>query len=92
MENSGWPTRISLALQERCHFIHDLSSLRKEFICFISGRLSNPRAQFLAHDQQRHIAREDEIHAQISNGTEMSASFTAFEARSFFLTFAMTKP
>jgi hypothetical protein len=52
---------IALCLQDRGHFIHKLQTLREEFICAISGRLSNMRVQFLAKAQRRYFAREDEI-------------------------------
>jgi hypothetical protein len=55
---------ISLILQPRNHFIHQLMSLREEFICAVSGRLINLRIKFLAQAERRYFAREDEIRNQ----------------------------
>jgi hypothetical protein len=52
---------ISLILQPRDHFIHQLISLREEFICAVFGRLVNLNKKFIAQAQKRYLAREDEI-------------------------------
>jgi hypothetical protein len=52
---------ISLILQPRNHFIHQLTSLREEFICAVSGRLIKIHIKYLAQAERRSFAREDEI-------------------------------
>jgi hypothetical protein len=54
-------TTISLLFQPRGHFIHGLGTLREEFICSISGRLSNLRIKFLSQAEKRYFVREDEV-------------------------------
>jgi hypothetical protein len=48
-------------LQPFDHFIHALETLRKEFICIISGRLVNIAINWLLAAQRSYWAREDEI-------------------------------
>jgi hypothetical protein len=52
---------ISLILQPRDHFTHQLITLREEFICAVFGRLVNLNITFIAQPQRRYFAREDEI-------------------------------
>jgi hypothetical protein len=52
---------ISLILQPRFHFIHQLIALPEEFICAVFGRLVNLNIKFIAQTQRRYFAREDEI-------------------------------
>jgi hypothetical protein len=59
---------ISLILQPRDHFIHQLTTLREEFVCAVSGRLVNLRIRFLAKAQRSYFAREDEIRGQTAEG------------------------
>jgi hypothetical protein len=54
---------ISPILQPRGQFIHQLATLRKEFICAVYGRLINLKIEFLAQAQRRCFAREDEVRA-----------------------------
>jgi hypothetical protein len=54
---------ISLILQARDHFIHELTTLREEVIYAEDGRLINLKIKFLAQAQRRCSAREDETHA-----------------------------
>jgi hypothetical protein len=56
-------TAIALVLQPREHFIHAMAMLREEFICAVSGRLSNLRIKFLAQAEKRYFVREDEVRA-----------------------------
>jgi hypothetical protein len=59
---------ISLILQPRDHFIHQLTTLREEFICAFFGRLVNLNIKFIAQAQRRYFAREDEILDQNTEG------------------------
>jgi hypothetical protein len=59
---------ISLILQTRDHFIHQLITLREEFICSVFGRLINLNIKFIAQAQRRRCAREDEILDQNPEG------------------------
>jgi hypothetical protein len=52
---------ISLIMQPSDHFIHQLTTLREEFIYAVYGGLINLKTKFLA--QRRCFAREDEIRA-----------------------------
>jgi hypothetical protein len=52
---------IFLILQPRDHFIHQLITLRKEFICAVFGRLVNLNIKFVAQTQRQYFAKEDEI-------------------------------
>jgi DNA polymerase III delta prime subunit len=58
---------ISLILQPRDHFIHQLTTLREEFICAVSGRLINLTITFRSRAQRRCFAREDEIRGENSD-------------------------
>jgi hypothetical protein len=60
---------ISLILQPRGHFIHQLITLREEFICAVFGRLVNLNIKFTAQAQRRYFAREDEILDQNPEGS-----------------------
>jgi hypothetical protein len=52
---------ISLILQPRDHFIHQLITLREEFIYVAFGCLVNLNIKSIAQAQRRYFAREDEI-------------------------------
>jgi hypothetical protein len=52
---------ISLILQPRDHFFHQLITLREEFICAIFSRLVILNIKFIAQAQRGYFAREDEI-------------------------------
>jgi hypothetical protein len=60
---------ISLLLQPRGHFIHQLITLREKFICAVFGRWVNLNIKFIAQAQRRHFAREDEILDQNPEGS-----------------------
>jgi hypothetical protein len=52
---------ISLILQPRDHFIHQVIALREEFISAVFGRLVNLNIKCIAQAQRRYFAREDDI-------------------------------
>jgi hypothetical protein len=60
---------ISLILQPRDHFAHQLNTPREEFISAVSGRLVNRTITFLSRKQTRCFAREDEIRPENSGGS-----------------------
>jgi hypothetical protein len=53
---------VALVLQPREHFLHQMPTLREEFICAVSGRLININIKYLA-EREKQLAREDEIRA-----------------------------
>jgi hypothetical protein len=59
---------ISLILQPRDQFIHQLITLREESICAVFGRLFNLNIKFIAQAQRRYFARENEILDQNPEG------------------------
>jgi hypothetical protein len=59
---------ISLILQPRDNCIHQLITLREEFICAVFARLANLNIKFIAQVQIRYFAREDEILDQHPEG------------------------
>jgi hypothetical protein len=59
---------ISLILQPLDHFIHQLITLRKEFICAGFSRLVDLNIKFIAQAQRRYFVREDEIMDQNPEG------------------------
>jgi hypothetical protein len=69
---------VSLILQPRDHFIHQLITLREEFICAVFGHLVNMNIKFLAHSQRRCFAREDEILDQNPKGTPKEYGLRTF--------------
>jgi hypothetical protein len=60
---------ISLILQPRNYFLHQLTTLREEFICAVFGRLVNIRIKFMVEAQKRYFAREDEIRQETVENT-----------------------
>jgi hypothetical protein len=60
---------MSLILQPRDHFVHQLKTLREEFICAVSGRLVNLTITFLSWVQKRCFQREDAIRGKNSDGS-----------------------
>jgi hypothetical protein len=60
---------ISLILQSRDHFIHQLITLREEFTCAIFGRLVNLNIKFIVKVQRQYFARENEILDQNPEGS-----------------------
>jgi hypothetical protein len=52
---------ISLILQRRDHFVHQLITLREEIVCAVFSRLINLNKKFLAQAQRRCFASENEI-------------------------------
>jgi DNA-directed RNA polymerase subunit E'/Rpb7 len=56
---------ISLILQPRNYFLHQVTTLREEFICALFGRLVNIRIKFVVEAQKRYFAREDEIRQEV---------------------------
>jgi hypothetical protein len=69
---------ISLILQSRDHFIHQLATLREEFICAVYGRLIKIKIKFLARAQGHCIAREDEIRNENSDEGPMKHGLRTF--------------
>jgi hypothetical protein len=61
---------ISLILQPRDHFIHQLSTLREEFTCAVFGDLVNLNIEFIVQVQKRDFAREDESLDQDPEGSQ----------------------
>jgi hypothetical protein len=59
---------ISLILQPRDHFIHQLITLRKAFISVVFGPLVNLNIKFIAQAQRRYFAMEHEILDQNPEG------------------------
>jgi hypothetical protein len=58
-------TVVSLIFQYRGHFIHQMTTLREEFICAGSGKLSHLPIKFLSDAQKCHFVHEDEIRGLI---------------------------
>jgi hypothetical protein len=73
---------ISLILQPRYHFIHQLITLREHFIYAAFGRLVNLNIKFMAQAQRRYFAREDEILDQNPEGSPKEYWFRTFVPRS----------
>jgi hypothetical protein len=59
---------IFLILQPRDHFIHQLITLREDFICAVFCHLVNLNIKFIAQAQRRYFAKEDEILDQSLEG------------------------
>jgi hypothetical protein len=74
---------ISLILQPRDHFIHQMITLREEFICAIFGRLVKLNIKFIAQTQRRYFARDDEIMDQNPEGCPKEYGFRMFIPPSF---------
>jgi hypothetical protein len=74
---------ISLMLQPRDYFIHQLTTLREEFIGAVDGRLINITITFLAQAQRRCFAREDEIRDKNSDGVPKEYGVRTFIPPSF---------
>jgi hypothetical protein len=51
---------IAFVLQSREHFLHQMPTLREEFICAISGRLINIKIKDVA-EREKELTREDEM-------------------------------
>jgi hypothetical protein len=60
---------ISLILEPRDHFIHQLITFREEFISAVFDRLVNLNIKFIAQARKRYFAGEDEILNQNSEGS-----------------------
>jgi hypothetical protein len=60
---------VSFILQPRDHFIHQLITLREEFICAVFGCLVNLKKTFIAQAQRRYFVRKDEIMDQNPEGS-----------------------
>jgi hypothetical protein len=58
-------------LQARDHFIHDLETLREEFLCAVFGRLVNINLKWMLGAQRTYFARDDEIRG--GDGAENAA-------------------
>jgi hypothetical protein len=69
---------ISLILQPRDHFIHQLITLREEFACAVFGRLVNLKRKLIAQAQSRYFAGEDEILDQNPEGSAKEYRFRTF--------------
>jgi hypothetical protein len=85
LQRSTAPIRkglISLILQPWDHFVHQLITLREEFICAVFGRLVNLNIKLIAQARRRYFAREDEILDQNSEEVRRNMDLE----RSFHLT------
>jgi hypothetical protein len=69
---------ISLILQPRDHFIHQLTTLREEFICTVFVCFVNLNIKFVAQAQRRYFARGDEILDQNSEGSPKEYGLRTF--------------
>jgi hypothetical protein len=69
---------ISLVLQLRDHFIHQLITLREEFICAVFALLLNLNIKFIARPQRRYFTREDEILDQNPEGNPQESELRTF--------------
>jgi hypothetical protein len=69
---------ISFILQPWYHLIHQLTTLRDEFICAVFVRLVNLNTKFIAQAQRRHFAREDEILDQNPEGSPKEYGLRTF--------------
>jgi hypothetical protein len=69
---------IVLILQPRDHFIHELATLREQFIYAVYGRLINLDIKYLAQAQRRCFAREDEIRDENSDGVPKESGLRTF--------------
>jgi hypothetical protein len=72
---------ISFILQPRDHFIHQLATLREEFICVVYGRLINIKIKFLARAQRHCFARENEIRNENSDEAPKEYGMRTFSPR-----------
>jgi hypothetical protein len=61
---------ISLILQPRDHFIHQLITLGEEFFCAVFGCLVHLNIKVIAQARRRYFAREDEIMDQNPEGVQ----------------------
>jgi hypothetical protein len=59
---------ISLVLQPRDHFTHQLGTLREQFICAVSGQPANLKIECPEQAGRRYLVREGEIWAADQNG------------------------
>jgi hypothetical protein len=69
---------ISLILQTRDHLIHQLITLREEFICAIFRRLITLNIKFITQAQKQCFAREDEILNQNPEGSPKEYGLRTF--------------
>jgi hypothetical protein len=69
---------ISLTLQPRDHFLHQLITLREEFICVVFGRLVNLNKKLIALAQRRYFARAGEILDQNPEGSPKEYGLRTF--------------
>jgi hypothetical protein len=69
---------ISLILQLRDHFIHQLMTLREELIYVVFGRLVNLNIRLISQAQRRYFAREDEILDQNPEGSPKEYGMRTF--------------
>jgi hypothetical protein len=69
---------IVLILQPRDRFIHQLGTLREEFICTISDLLISLDITYLAQTQRQYLAREDEIRDKNSDGVPKEYGLRTF--------------
>jgi hypothetical protein len=53
---------IALVMQPRGYFLHEMGTLREEFICALSGRLVNLNIKYLA-EMEKDLFQEDKIRA-----------------------------
>jgi hypothetical protein len=69
---------ISLIPQPRDHFIHQLITLREEFICAVFGRLVNLNIKLIVQAQRRYFAREDDTLDQNPEGSPKEYGLKTF--------------
>jgi hypothetical protein len=69
---------ITLIVQPRDHFVHELGTLGAEFICAVYGRLIDMDIKYLAQAQRRYLAWEDEIRDEKLDGVPKEYSLRTF--------------
>jgi hypothetical protein len=69
---------IAFILQPGDHFIHQIGTLREEFICPVYGRLINLDIKYLAQAQKQCLAKEDEIRGENSDGVRKEYGHRTF--------------
>jgi hypothetical protein len=69
---------IAIILQARDHFIHEIGTLREDFIRAVYGHFVNLNITYLAQPQKRCFAREDEIREENSDGVPKEYGLRTF--------------
>jgi hypothetical protein len=60
------------------HFIHQLTTLREDFICAFADRLVNLNIEFQAETQRRSFVKEDGIGREISEDDPVEYGLRTF--------------